>query len=58
MVALLEQETGHTFQNTTINSQLIQQNLHPYYTYLCSVTAVTVGSGPAATVTIQMPEDG
>ena len=58
VVTLLEQETGNVTQITTINTSFNMTNLHPYYTYECSVSAVTVASGPLTMVTIQMPEDG
>ena len=58
-VIIVEQETDTIVQSTTTTStQLLVFNLHPYYIYICSVTAVTIGSGPFVNVTIQMPEDG
>lgn len=35
--------------STTVN------NLHPHYTYVCSVLAFTVGYGPNASIFFQMP---
>ena len=58
VVTILEQETGNTTQITTTNTNYTMIGLHPYYTYMCSVSAVTVANGPQAFVTIQMPEDG
>ena len=58
VVTVLEQETGNTTQSTTTNTNYTMTGLHPYYTYMCSVSAVTVANGPQAFVTIQMPEDG
>ena len=40
-----------TDTTTTIN------DLHPHYTYTCNVLAFTVGSGPTANITFQMPSD-
>ena len=58
VLTVLEQETGNTTQITTTNTNYTMTGLHPYYTYMCSVSAVTVANGPQAFVTIQMPEDG
>lgn len=46
------------FDSTTTSTTHTLTGLHPYYTYVCSVSAVTVGEGPEAIVTVQMPEDG
>ena len=32
--------------------------LHPFYSYDCMVTAVTVDSGPGTLISFQMEEDG
>ena len=58
VITVLEQETGNTTQITTTNTNYTMTGLHPYYTYMCGVSAVTVANGPQAFVTIQMPEDG
>ena len=52
-------ETGTTLQMTSqINARNIT-GLHPYYTYILTVAAVTIGPGPFGLVlTIRMPEDG
>ena len=58
-VTLTEQETGATSQNTSVDNYITISSLHPYYTYVARVAAVTVvGSGPTNTLTIKMPEDG
>ena len=45
--------------NTTATRLLyLERGLHAYYEYECSVAAVTVGAGPAATITVRQPEDG
>ena len=56
-VRLVEQETGNETQITTIDTTITVTNLHPYYTYQCSVSAVTVAIGPSIEIIIQMPED-
>ena len=46
-------------QILTSSSLSIQlTNLHPYYSYSCSVQAVTIGNGPNVTVTFTTFEDG
>ena len=58
-VTLTEQETGATSQYTSVNNYIMISSLHPYYTYVVMVAAVTVvGSGPTNVLTIKMPEDG
>ena len=45
--------------NTTTNRLVYEERgLHAYYEYQCSVAAVTVGAGPAQTITVRQPEDG
>ena len=54
-----EVESGRHFQNTTTTTSITIPFLHPYYNYLCSVAAYTVGVGPySSTLRVQMPEDG
>ena len=47
-VDITEVETGTTFQLSTLATEttIIISSLHPYYNYLCSVSAVTIGLGP------------
>ena len=59
IITVYEVETDTIFQSTTSTStQLSVSGLHPYYIYTCSISAVTIGSGPVMNITIQMPEDG
>lgn len=51
-------ETGFIYEVNTTLTTYVLSSLHPYYTYVCSVHAVTVGEGPEARITVQMPEDG
>ena len=54
-----EQQTGMTSQYTPVDSHITIFSLHPYYTYVITVAAVTVvGTGPTNVLTIEMPEDG
>ena len=40
------QDTGEMFTRSTIQLSLTIGNLHPYYTYNFSISAVTVTPGP------------
>ena len=47
------------FQVTTNTTSITIGFLHPYYTYNCTVVAVTIGPGPFSTViTVRTAEDG
>ena len=61
-IDVTELETGTTlrfFSNPNITEATIG-SLHPYYTYNCTISAVTVvGEGPPSTViTVRTAEDG
>ena len=45
-INVTEANTGRRFQLTTNQTQITISDLHPYYSYFCSVTAITVGEGP------------
>ena len=53
-------ETGRLLSFTAVNTTTLSvPMLHPFYTYICIVAAVTVGLGPySATVVVELPEDG
>ena len=57
-ITFTELETGRTWITTTNRLVYEERGLHAYYEYQCSVAAVTVGAGPAQTITIHQPEDG
>ena len=58
-VAVTEWETASEFQEQPNYTQVTLQSLHPFYTYICRVAAVTTGPGPyTGNFTIQLPEDG
>lgn len=58
-VNITEVESGRHFQNTTTTTSITIPFLHPYYNYLCSIAAYTVGIGPfSSAIRVQMPEDG
>ena len=58
-VAVLEVETGRSFTVNSNTTQVTLEDLHPFYTYTCSIAAETVGIGPFSEhITIQLPEAG
>lgn len=58
VIRIIEDETSTTTTYMTNSSQLTVNDLHPYYTYKCSVAAETVGVGPYTSVlTVQLDED-
>lgn len=46
-----ENETGSVYHNTSYNTSIVLNYLHPFYTYHCSVAAVTISAGPFSEVT-------
>ena len=59
-ITLTEAETGRqlNFQEEGTESVLVVNFLHPYYTYQCSISAVTIGPGPAAYINVTTHQDG
>ena len=58
-INVTEVETGTRLSYTTEDTQLTITDLHPYYRYVCIVTAVTVSEGPySANITARTHEDG
>ena len=61
---VLQLHNSDTGLSTTINSlpaditNHFLSYLHPFYSYTCSIAAVTIGTGPSSrNVSFQMPED-
>ena len=48
IINVTELETGSVFDAITTHMGITFSFLHPYYTYVCTVYAVTVGTGPGA----------
>ena len=46
LINITEIETGVFTQHFSNQTQITIDNLHPFFTYHCYVTAVTVGEGP------------
>lgn len=58
-INVTEVETGNTLQYTTEDTEITITDLHPYYRYVCTVTAVTVSEGPySANITARTHEAG
>ena len=58
VIQILENDTSTTTTHYSNNTQITIENLHPYYTYKCSVAAFTVGVGPySAILAVQLDED-
>ena len=58
-INITELETGITFSRVSITTSISLYNLHPFYRYSVTLTAVTVGPSPATIAfTVQTKEDG
>ena len=56
---ITEQETQRHYKETTANTAHTLTSLHPYYNYVISVAAETVGIGPySSNLTQQTQESG
>ena len=59
LVNITEVETGNTSQLYTSSTSITLSSLHPSYTYICSIAAVTIGPGPfSPNITLQVFEAG
>ena len=59
IIRVNELQTGLTIQTNSTTESLSLGNLHPAYTYVVSVAAVTIERGPfSSTVTTDTDEDG
>ena len=60
MIRITEVETGRSFSLFSATTSVNVTSLHPYYTYNCTIAAVTiVGDGPYTTsITIVTLQDG
>ena len=58
-VNVTEVETGRMFQLSTNTTSIVIGFLHPYYTYNCTVVAVTIAPGPfSSVITVRTDEAG
>ena len=57
-VLIEELFSNTTFNYNTTGLYITIEDLHPFYVYEFNVVAVTIGNGPVAANTFQMPEDG
>ena len=60
MISITEVETGRSFSLFSATTSVNVTSLHPYYTYNCTIAAVTVvGDGPyTTTINIVTHQDG
>ena len=59
IINIRELDTGITFSRVSLTTSISLYNLHPFYRYSVTVTAVTVGPGPRTMIlTVQTEEDG
>ena len=57
-INVTEVDTGRVSLLTSFTTSFVVQSLHPYYTYLFTVSAHTVATGPFSnSVRIRTPED-
>ena len=49
-VNVTEVETGRKLRYSTESTEIVIRNLHPFYLYNCTVTAVTVDEGPYSAI--------
>ena len=58
-VNITEEESGKTFTFFSSTDSIVVPSLHPYYTYHCRVSALTVDYGPFTDgLTVTTMEDG
>ena len=59
-ITITEVVTGRimSFQEGGMDSILTVNTLHPYYTYQCSISAETIGPGPAANISVTTHQGG
>ena len=57
-IQIVEVETGNISLYSSVVTELIVGPLHPYYTYNCSVHAVTVEPGPSTIIIVRTGEAG
>ena len=59
IILMVENETSTTSDYTTTHTNLSVSNLHPAYTYIFSISAVTVLAGPfSESITVKALEAG
>ena len=59
LIRVTEEETTRQFELMPTSTSVTVTDLHPYYTYSFTVSAVTVGQGPySEEISLQTLEDG
>ena len=57
-VEITEDETGNVLEFTTNYTSITIDDLAPFHTYTCTVSAVTTSNGPSSEITFVLPEGG
>ena len=59
LINATEVDTGNVYGHVSLNTNFTLFSLHPYYTYMITVSAVTVAPGPATSpISIRTDQDG
>ena len=59
LIHVTEEETMRQFELMSASTSVTASDLHPYYTYSFTVSAVTVGQGPySEEISVQTLEEG
>ena len=59
VINITELETGIAFHHVSLSTHILVYSLHPFYRYVVTIAAVTVGQGPATVAfTVRTREDG
>lgn len=59
IINITEVETGQLIQRNVTTTSVTIADLHPFYSYVWTVSAVTVGEGPYSPyLVVTTPEDG
>ena len=57
IINITELETGYNFTLASNTTEIRVDHLHPFYTYLCTVSAFTVEEGPPSSVFYVITEE-
>jgi len=59
LIAVTEIDTGRGFTMSANSTQIVLNELHPFYTYTCAIAAYTVALGPYSNeISVQLAEEG
>ena len=58
VIQVTEVETGDSYTVTSNTTRVTLHGLHPFYTYICTVAAETIGIGPySIEIVVQLAEE-